>query len=227
MSAHAAGVVHNDVKSSNVLLDDDGAAYLTDFGIAFAGDDRLAGEAVEAGDVRGLALMLWELLTGSPATPGAHIDHRPCPGERGPEPRGADAVGPRRPRCRAAGRPTAGGYPSAAEFVLGWRAATGGPRSAVSRRVRRTSRRGLRAPGRGPPLARRRRRASTRTGGCGRSTRPTPRPSTVATAPSTARRLVATEAVGHRRRIVRIGEELGGARRPRPRAASAGHRRRQ
>ena len=38
MSAHGAGVAHNDVKASNVLLDDDGAAYLTDFGIAGTAD---------------------------------------------------------------------------------------------------------------------------------------------------------------------------------------------
>ncbi len=35
-SAHAAGVIHRDVKPANILFDDEGEAYLTDFGIATA-----------------------------------------------------------------------------------------------------------------------------------------------------------------------------------------------
>ena len=39
-SAHAAGVIHRDVKPANMLFDEDGEAYLTDFGIATADGER-------------------------------------------------------------------------------------------------------------------------------------------------------------------------------------------
>ena len=67
VAAHAAGVTHNDVRAANVLLDDAGGAYLSDFGIAVDAGDRRR----RAGrPVAGFAWMLWELLTGSPSPPG-------------------------------------------------------------------------------------------------------------------------------------------------------------
>ena len=101
--AHSTGVVHRDVKPSNILFDEHGHVRLADFGIArLAGTPSLTGtgqligslpylapEQVEGGpvgppaDIYALGLVVIECLTGHPCYPGAQIDaamarlHRP------------------------------------------------------------------------------------------------------------------------------------------------------
>jgi WD40 repeat protein/DNA-binding SARP family transcriptional activator len=81
--AHRQGVVHRDVKPANVLLDEEGNAYLSDFGIAgrladadnpgrpvasspaYVPPEELAGHRhTPRSDLYGLGLLTFELLTG-------------------------------------------------------------------------------------------------------------------------------------------------------------------
>ena len=68
---HARGVVHRDVKPSNVLLDAAGDAVLTDFGLARGPDaTQLTREGQVVGSLHYLAP---ELIEGSPATPATDV----------------------------------------------------------------------------------------------------------------------------------------------------------
>src|SRR5919198_3691688 len=88
-AAHARGMLHRDVKPSNVLLGREDHAYLTDFGLAkpaassdgltrhgtvvaraeYVAPEQLMGQRVDArADTYALGCVLFEALTGSPPT---------------------------------------------------------------------------------------------------------------------------------------------------------------
>jgi eukaryotic-like serine/threonine-protein kinase len=69
--AHERGLVHRDVKPGNVLFDEEGAAKITDFGIARVLD---AATLTEAGTLLGTAAYISpEQARGEPATPASDV----------------------------------------------------------------------------------------------------------------------------------------------------------
>jgi len=71
-AAHRAGVVHRDVKPSNVLFDDEGRPYLTDFGVATA-RDATAGLTTTGGTVGTPAFLAPEQARGETVGPAADV----------------------------------------------------------------------------------------------------------------------------------------------------------
>ncbi len=143
-AAHAQGLVHRDVKPSNVLLDHRGHVYLSDFGLSRRLSEQAPGfeaglslgtpayvapEQIEGKDADGradqysLACLLYECLTGRPpfhrgseaAVLFAHLEEPPPAA-----PPGLEGV-----MRRALDKDPAARYPSCSEFVADARDALG------------------------------------------------------------------------------------------------------
>jgi preprotein translocase subunit SecF len=152
-TAHEAGLVHRDVKPSNILMTLRDFAYLIDFGIARAAADtsmtstghtvgtfaymapeRLSGTADAASDVYSLACVLFECLTGERPYPGDSLEQQfaghltgelPRPSSVCPDvPEGFDAV-----IARGMAKDPDDRYPTASELAEAARAALTGSSS--------------------------------------------------------------------------------------------------
>jgi serine/threonine protein kinase len=148
---HAEGLFHRDIKPANILIDVQGDAYLTDFGLAkdsqgslltrpgqtvgsldYMAPEQIRGEDVTAQtDVYALACVAYECLTGAPPFADrqgmrvlwAHLQDEPT----NPYEKRADLPRPLGDAVVAGLAKDAGERPaSASEYVSGLRSAAGG-----------------------------------------------------------------------------------------------------
>ena len=202
LAAHTAGVVHCDVKPSNMLFDAFGNSYLTDFGIASTSsidDDgrsraydvpELAdrhGDTVQS-DIFSFGCMLWELLADeSRAVTNMQWQDQPARAESrlpslagriGVPSAAIDAVIARATEPEPAMR-----FESMAELIVAWRAAVGRDEGVLTPdRPAAWPIHVVESPACGVGAeCRDRRRRSIRTRACARSPRRMPKTSSVAT----------------------------------------------
>jgi WD40 repeat protein/DNA-binding SARP family transcriptional activator len=150
-AAHRSDVVHRDVKPENVLFDEQGNAYLTDFGVAkelsapdhtqvgtllgkpaYISPEVIRGEPVTAAsDIYSLGLMMYEVLAGRQPFPAEH-EAAQLNKHLEEAPPSIRAVRPELPAsvdeviARAASKDPADRYPDAMSLAAAFRDARGG-----------------------------------------------------------------------------------------------------
>src|SRR6266540_136633 len=150
-AAHRQGVVHRDVKPGNVLLDEEGNAYLTDFGVALdaGAPEQTTGVMVRGtpaylspeqirlepatgrSDIYALGVVLYEMLTAEHPFPESSLRalldwhmHEPLPSARRVRPEIPPAVD--LVIARATAKDAGGRFADALEFAAAFREAIQG-----------------------------------------------------------------------------------------------------
>ncbi len=169
--AHHQGVVHRDVKPGNVLLDEEGNAYLSDFSIALetGAPEQTAGtmirgtpaylspeqirleKATPRSDIYALGVVLFEMLTAEHPFPGTSLTvllnqhlHQPIPSVRGKRPEIPPAVDATIGRATA--KDPEARFPDVLELAAAFRSAVeGAGRLVVTAGEMRNPYKGLRA----------------------------------------------------------------------------------
>ncbi|HEY7627087.1 MAG TPA: protein kinase, partial [Ilumatobacteraceae bacterium] len=146
LAAHNAGVVHCDIKPSNVLFDESGNAYLADFGIAVTSStqdptaDRTrayaapelidrTGDSVRS-DIFSFGCMLWELLAGHSPFAMMPFTNARLPSLAGSLPEPCEALDAVISKATSAAAETR--FQSMAELIIAWRDAVGRPEGVLT-----------------------------------------------------------------------------------------------
>ncbi len=161
-AVHAQGILHRDIRASNIMLLHDGGVKLVEFGLArqpgdttvtlmgasvgepaYMAPEQLRGQpATPQSDIWALGVLLYEMLAGRPPFDGANFQltaHQVIMGEPAPVPMLPESL--RAVLARALEKDPAKRYPQAQDMVQALKEAAGyTPPRETSRSARETSR---------------------------------------------------------------------------------------